>query len=854
MDLNVVILSLQYTYLVSSRNGLHNSNSGLWQSQNEYTQTLIPYMGKLPNMKIIDNMAKLRETALMLNHNGISEHNHIKLIEPQLNNQLITVSINGNETFINNLRTEILKAYHQVSFRQIPLTSAQVELIDSTFLHRIDAIARRHDSEVLIDNVETDFTRNCLNSEKTSIFILGAIDNLTATETEIRVLMDTALDGCLVDKLNIPLSLIPTLGGSKLGNFSEIANQLNVNIYLPYLMPHIFHAKLQENNGCKSIWITSKSIPELISTKNTITNLISAVDPRLSEDNQLYTQSIEFSKDKLDLISLYHHSSVLSTMLKFGTFVQLPSLGEARNNTVVVQGHTQEAVCESALELSTLSTKFYSLDIKFSHGPTSADFEYYLISLINTKKTCVLTYNQNGINIVGDKEEIKLLLDELVSDFQTSIFFTSLANESETKFQMVLSMELSNQHREFLSGKKNGKVIKILNQLSHIPAIKFKYLNSYNFLVNTSIRVGAGIKNKQVLTVFNLLVKSVNLIEMELPAELQFNIPEVFHKSIIGNGGSIIQLIMKKYNVFIKFSSALHQLKKKGEEEKQLKMLYMFKRNDNVLIKCPMKNLKNILFVKCELDQLVSQCIQNRCPPLTGITANYETVSFKLLRSHYLMLKQKQKFDLSFVCALELEFSTYIEFPRSLNDFNGLSQMSVSIMGSDLRAKQCALKLAEMLPVSFEFHITFCPGKFDELISEHNSEFRERVVIPFQLLLHTELVTTLVRDQTPYHQVILSCYDLEKLKKAVSELTSYLREKKFLILEKRDLRFEAVSFKESDLPLPTKNASRSLLKSPAKSPQKKALKTITNQFIGGKRHLAPISSVPFPSLSHFAAQ
>lgn len=867
MDLNVVILTLQYSYLLSSRAALHESNSGLWQNHDECTQTLLPYMSKCQNVRIIDNMARLRETSMMLNHNGIGEENHIKLIEPQVNNQLITVSINGNETFINNSRNEILRAYHQVDFRQIALTGAQMESIDSTFIQRLDSIANRHKVEVLIDNLDTDFASSVQISDTTSIFVLGPMDDLTAAETEIRVLVDAALDGCLVDRISLPLSLIPTLGGSKLANFSEIASQLNVNIYLPYLMPHVFHSTSSDCNESMSIWLTSKSIPEIVFAKNILTNLISAVDPRVDKENKLFIQEIEIPKDKLDLISLYHHNSILSTMLKYGTFIQIPSLGEARNNKMIVQGHSEEAVQGTAQELSALSTQFYSLDIKFSRGPTSADFEYYLISLINTKKTCVLTYNKNGMNIVGSKEEIKILLDELVSDLQSSIFFTSLVNESETKFQMVLSMELNNQHKEFLSGKKNGKIIKILNQLSHIPTIKFKYLNDFNFLVNTSIRVGAGIKNKQVLTVFSLLVKSVNLVEMELPAELRFNVPEVFHKSIIGNGGSIIQSIMKKYNVFIKFSSASHLSKKRVGEEKQDKMLYMFKRNDNVLIKCPMKNLKNILFVKYELDQLVNQCIQNKCPPLNGIAASYFSVGFKLFRSHYLMLKQKQNFDLSFVCGLESEFNTYIEFPKSLQDFNGQSSVDISIKGNDLKAKQCAQKLAEMLPSSYEFQVTYCPGKFDELINEHNLEFRERVIIPFELILETELVTSLVsgpvdQGSPAFHQIILSSYDTSKLKRAVSELTSYLRERKFLILEKQDLKFEPITFVEADeVALSPSNVSRSPTRSPARSPtrspQKKALKLITNQLSqGGKKSplasgpnfKAPIAAMPIPDL------
>lgn len=882
MDLNVVILTLQYSYLVKPLLALHESSTGLWQNHDECSQTLLPYtiLSKHGQQKvrILDNMAKLRDTIMMLNNNGIGEENHIKLIEPQLGNKLITISINGNETFINNSRIEILKVYQSVDFRQISLSTSQFEKVDSNFIQRVDDIAKRRNVEILIDNIETDFNGQAQVSNTTSVFVLGSVDDLTVAETEVRVLVDTLLDGCLVDCITLPLSLIPSLGGERLANFSEIAHQLNVNIYLPYLMPHLSYSSSLESNDNMPVWLTSKKIPELLLARDILTNLIDVVDPRKNTETKLFTQEIEFSKEKLDLISLYHQNDILSIMLKFGTFIQLPSLGEARNNKIIVQGQTEEAVRETAMEVSGLGTQFYCLDIKFLKGPTSADFEYYLINLINLKKTCILTYNKNGISIVGSKGEIKMLLEELVSDLQSSIFFTNLVNESETKFQMVLVMELSNQHKEFLSGKKNGKVIKILNQLGHIPSIKFKYLNSYNFLINTSIRVGAGLKNKQVLSVFDLLVKSVNLVEMELPAEMQFNIPEVFHKSIIGNGGSIIQSIMKKYNVFIKFSSSSHGGKKKSEEAEKERILFKFKRNNNVLVKCPMKNLKNILFVKYELDLLMSQCCQNRCPSLNGVAATYNTVRFKLLKSHYLMLIEKHKFDLRFVSELESEFNTFIEFPTSLQDFNGLDKLEISIKGSDAKAKQCAQKLADMLPKSYEFQITYCPGKFDELISEQNPDFREKVIIPFKLLLGAELVTstssvsapsvgTPAQIPTAFHQVIVSSYDDASQQRAVTELTAYLREMKFLILEKQDLKFDPIIadrfFSAPDMSptkaprSPTKNGSRSPNRSPnrspTRSPQKKALQTITNQSSTGGKQSVPLigqaafSAMPIPN-------
>jgi hypothetical protein len=41
----------------------------------------------------------------------------------------------------------------------------------------------------------------------------------------------------------------------------------------------------------------------------------------------------------------------------------------------------------------------------------------------------------------------------------------------------------------------------------------------------------------------------------ELPAEISFHVPELYHKRIIGVGGRSIQRIMKRYGVYVKFLS-----------------------------------------------------------------------------------------------------------------------------------------------------------------------------------------------------------------------------------------------------------------------------------------------------------
>lgn len=864
MDLNLVILSLEYTYLIHLRAGVYESSAGLWQNHLEWSKALIPYgvMNQHPDtVRIIDNVARLRDTVRVLNHNGVSDTNHIKLVEPQLANQLITVSINGNETFINNSRTEILRAYRHVGHKKIALAPHEAQALRSFGL-RLDSIATKCGVEIVMSTDTTDFKGECTAGSTPHVYVLGGTDSVAYADTEVRILIDTMLKGCFVDRVRAPLLMIPALGGAGLANFAELARELNVSIYLPYLMTQVFDSQLMEHNGDMSIWLTAPCVAEIVNTKRVLEDLVAAVDPA---GNELFTQHIDVPKEKLDLIALYRQHDVLATMFKHGTYVQLPSLGEARNNTVVVQGPTQDAVNDTAAELSALSCDFYNLQVKFLRGAVSADFEYYLINLVNRKKTCVLTFNEHGMCIVGSKTDMHALLRELVAEAQSLAVFAQFLNKSDAAFQMVLSMELSNDQKEFLSGKKNGKIIKILNQLGHVPVIRFKPLNNFNFLINLSIRVAAGIKDKPLVSLVDLLIRTVTLIELELPAEMQFNIPEVFHKSIIGNGGSIIQSIMKKYNVFIKFSSSSRNPRSpKKDARAPEKILYLFKRNNNVLIKCPSKNQRNIALAKYEVDQLVEQCCANSAFSANGISVIYNTVKFRLLKSHYLLLIRKHNYNLEFINELECDYSTFIQFPSSVSAFGDESSLTFSIKGNDARARQCAEKLASLLPQSYEFQIPYCPGKFEELFNDRALAFRETITIPFRLILGIELVAHSATDSmgSPFHQVILSSYEEENLQRAVCEMTHYLRENRFLILDKNGLDYNPIVLvEEVSSPArvqyspskprtqrsPQRSPTRPLQKSknnlPPRSPDK-TVKTITN-------HGA--STLKIPVLTHLSA-
>ncbi|KAK4994304.1 hypothetical protein LTR60_008019, partial [Cryomyces antarcticus] len=150
---------------------------------------------------------------------------------------------------------------------------------------------------------------------------------------------------------------------------------------------------------------------------------------------------------------------------------------------------------------------------------------------------------------------------------------------------MRVKIELANEHKEFVSGKKNGKINKIMSQ-SNVQIV-FDGFNEYNFYID--------VRGAQ----YDATRSGLDLVEQEMPASISFHVPDQYHKRIIGIGGQHIQRIMKKYSVFVKFSNAMDR-GGVGKEDDDIKV-------DNVICRTPARNSQNLDLVKQEIMDMVEK-------------------------------------------------------------------------------------------------------------------------------------------------------------------------------------------------------------------------------------------------------
>lgn len=115
--------------------------------------------------------------------------------------------------------------------------------------------------------------------------------------------------------------------------------------------------------------------------------------------------------------------------------------------------------------------------------------------------------------------------------------------------------------------------------------IKFNAFSDYNFVIE--------VESTSVIKALD----GLSMLQDELPAEISFYVPEMYHKRIIGVGGKNIQRIMKKYGVYVKFSNA--------EEFAALGGYY--DNDDNVVARTPMKNQVNLDNLRHAVMELITQ-------------------------------------------------------------------------------------------------------------------------------------------------------------------------------------------------------------------------------------------------------
>ncbi|KAG6885949.1 hypothetical protein C0993_007451 [Termitomyces sp. T159_Od127] len=480
------------------------------------------------------------------------------------------------------------------------------------------------------------------------LVVTGHEDSVELARVRLLVMLDE-LSGLHSEVCEIDHKLHAIIAGRKRSGLQSIQEETATNIYFPSPLQGLMGPELATSVGnfrnANVIWITG----EFFGVQRARDMLYQV---SVNKSKSVISRDTAILPRKLDWMVTDRADDLRSIMSDNATFIHFPSLGSS-TSLITVYGDHRVNIQRTIRSIMQLACQYYVgsfwlLPMQFNALLPPATLNpsavTTLLKQISMATGAEVVFKSMCFEVHGLEHEVRAAVSMIMELDIIKAF------HHEIRFQI----ELSNEHREFISGKKNGKINKIM-QTTNVK-IKFETFNDYNFLIDI-----AGPDNS--------VLQGLSLLQEELPAEISFHVPEAYHKRIIGVGGRSIQRIMKKFGVYVKFSNAEEFAALGGYNDN----------DDNVVARTPAKNAINLDNLKQSVMELVN--------PKDKDYVN-ETVSIPR-RYHRTLLGEKS----IFIHDIETKTNSRVRFP----DKETASDV-VTIFGPESQVQIAAAMLLDHVP------------------------------------------------------------------------------------------------------------------------------------------------------------
>ncbi|KAG9101165.1 hypothetical protein FRC06_003301 [Ceratobasidium sp. 370] len=476
------------------------------------------------------------------------------------------------------------------------------------------------------------------------LVVSGTREAVAVARLRLLVMLDE-LTGLHAESCEIDHKLHPIIAGRKRSVIQTIQEETATNIYLPTslvgLNAHMIPTAPGGKSHMNTVWITG----EFFGVQRARDMLVQV---STLKSKSLISRDTAILPRKLDWMLLERLDELKAIMIDNGTYINLPPVGSQASLVSVFGDHRVhiQRTCRAVMQLACqfYVASFWLLPIHFNVLMPVATLNPAtmpgVLKRIAGQTGAEVVFKSNCFEMHGLEHEVRgavmMVLElDVIQTFR-----------HEIRFQI----ELANEHRDFISGKKNGKINKIM-QMANVK-IKFETFNEFNFLMDL-----AGTDNGAI--------QGLMLLQEELPAEISFHVPETYHKRIIGVGGRSIQRIMKKYGVYVKFSNAEEFAALGGYGDNE----------DNVIARTPAKNAIN-------LDNLKQAVME--------LDKDYVTESVSIPRRYHRTLLGEKSI---FIKDIETKTNSKVRFPdkESASD-------AVGIFGPESQVHVAAAMLLDHVP------------------------------------------------------------------------------------------------------------------------------------------------------------
>ncbi|KAL8777940.1 MAG: hypothetical protein Q9203_003141 [Teloschistes exilis] len=568
--------------------------------------------------------------------------------------------------------------------------------VRANVLEHIDIIARFTGTDIFLLNPRPANPEAVTSSygngtehkfdQRLRIAIYGDPESSEHAKTRVLIMIDQVLKR-IVDLVKLELSLHSIVCGRTRKNIRLIEAATNAAIYFPPPFPRIYGYTPPgaHRRGEDEVYITGETQESINQAKKKLHELVI--------NTKCYVKNVNVSAHKIDSILLDRLDKVRKVMEANGSYVLFPQLGSQRG-MIRVQGTEILHVERTVREIMALAGQFYGAswwlmlpDSASGNGmraPSPADIRT-MLSDICTNSGADVGFDKLTFSINGSDDSVKAAM----------MVIQQIPFVKRAQYQIRVKIELANEHKEFVSGKKNGKINKIMGQ-SNVQII-FDGFNEYNFYIDVCGAQYEATKN------------GLDLVEQEMPASISFHVPDQYHKRIIGIGGQHIQRIMKKYSVFVKFSNAMDR-GGIGKDDDDIKV-------DNVICRTPARNAQSLDLVKQEIMDMVEK-----------VDAEFvaETVVINRLYHRELIARMSE------IEELEKKWNCKIDFPST-----EMASDVVTISGPEYQVPQAVDEFLGMVPETHEIVVPSCTElKAFFMTDDFETSCRQKLKAQYEVDLH----------------------------------------------------------------------------------------------------------------------
>ncbi|KAL4780357.1 hypothetical protein BJX76DRAFT_351033 [Aspergillus varians] len=596
-----------------------------------------------------------------------SEPKNVPSIQRRPQGLATNVCITGDGETVRKMRakilneTPILLRCATVDVDTHLITDNQTKEVRPPVLEHLDTLAGYTGTDIFLLTPKLRDTDSAIVSsfgyatdngldQRFRVCIYGDMESTEHAKTRVLIMIDQILKRH-VDAVKLDLTTHTLVCGRTRKNVKLIEAATGTAIYFPPPFPRIFgyippgaHRRSEDE-----VYITGETQEQIARAKQKLHELVMGV--------KVYVKDVMVNSNKIDNILLDRLDKVRKVMEMNGSYVLFPQLGSQRG-LVRIQGTDVLHVERTVREIMALAGQFYSASWWILvpdptpgavRSPSHAEVRT-MLSDICTNSGAEVSFDNLNFTINGSDDAAKAAM----------MVINQIPFVQRSQYQMRVKIELANEHKEFVSGKKNGKINKIMGQ-SNVQII-FDGFNEYNFYIDVC--------GNQ----FESTKSGLDLVEQEMPASISFHVPDQYHKRIIGIGGQHIQRIMKKYSVFVKFSNAMDR-GGMGKDDDDIKV-------DNVICRTPARNAQSLDLVKQEIMDMVEK-----------VDAEYVSERVVINRLYHRELLAR----MSEIDELEKKWNCKIEFPST-----ELASDVVNISGPEYQVPQAVDALLGMVPESHE--------------------------------------------------------------------------------------------------------------------------------------------------------